>query len=202
MNLLALVGSPRKGKATDALIDRAIAGVQAADPACRVKKVYLIDQRIEFCRNCLACRDSTAAGPYVRCAIRDDMDVLSEDLLAADCLLLGSPIHMGFAPGLVTNFLERICWTFAKPTGKVLTLKGCPEPRGDKPRRAAIILTNGIVPPIYRRFCDQATPLIKDVFLLSLNSRLIGSLYAGAIELRGLDGYLDKAFRLGNRLAG
>lgn len=201
MNLLALVGSSRKGKATDTLVEAAVAGVRDADPDCRVKKVYLGDRRIEFCRGCLLCRDSADGGDCVRCAIRDDMDELSADLLASDLLLLGTPIHMGFAPGLVTNFLERICWTFGKPTGRVLGVKGCPEPRGSKTRRAGLILTNGIVPPLYRRLCDRATPLVKDIFARALNARLVGSLYAGAVESRGLDPYLDKARRLGARIA-
>jgi multimeric flavodoxin WrbA len=55
MNLLAVVGSPRKGKATDLLVDKAIAGAQAADPDCQVTKISLADHDIKFCRNCLAC---------------------------------------------------------------------------------------------------------------------------------------------------
>ena len=41
MEALAVVGSPRKGKSTDRLIDRAIEGVKSSLPDCNVKKLYL-----------------------------------------------------------------------------------------------------------------------------------------------------------------
>lgn len=40
MILLAIVGSPRKGKSTDTLVDQAIEGVKANAPDVRVKKVH------------------------------------------------------------------------------------------------------------------------------------------------------------------
>ena len=54
MNLLAIVGSPRKGKSTDTLVDKAIEGVKSKNPDCNVKKINLIEHNIKFCKNCLA----------------------------------------------------------------------------------------------------------------------------------------------------
>ena len=159
MNLLAIVGSPRKGKATDTLVDRAIEGARDVDKDVEVTKINLIDRDIKHCRNCLACRDSNKPGPVAKCAIRDDMDEIYERVLASDALVFGTPVHMGFATGLMTVFMERICWTFAKPEKRYLTIRGCPTPRDTKRRKAAILVTSGIVPPLYRRLCDQATPL-------------------------------------------
>ena len=45
MNLLAVVGSPRKGKSTDVLVDKAIEGAQSMSPDCYVKKLNLIEHR-------------------------------------------------------------------------------------------------------------------------------------------------------------
>jgi hypothetical protein len=201
MNLLAIVGSPRKGKATDTLVDKAIEGAKSKDPNCNVKKINLIEHDIKFCKNCLACRDSKTEEPVARCSIRDDMDSINEDVLKSDCLILGTPVHMGFATGIMMTFMERLCWTFGKPEGRVLTISGCPIPRSDKKRKAIIIITSGIVPPIYRRFCDDATRLIKGTIKDSLNARTVGDMYAGDIEHRGVDHYFDKAFELGKKLA-
>ena len=200
MDLLAIVGSPRKGKATDTLVDKAIDGVRSRAPGCRVKKINLIEHDIRFCRNCLACRDSQTQDPVARCAIRDDMDDISEDILRSDSLILGTPVHMGYATAIMMAFLERICWTFAKPERRILTLTGCPLPRSDKRRKAIIIVTSGVVPPIYRRFCDQATALIKGTIKDSLNAKTVGDMYAGDIEHRGVEYYFDKAFNLGKKL--
>jgi len=173
MNLLAIVGSPRKGKATDMLVDKAIDGVKSMSRHCLVKKINLIEQDIKYCRNCL---------------------------LDADCLILGTPVHMGFATALMTAFLERICWTFAKPEGKVLTISGCPTPRSDKKRKAAIIVASGIIPPMFRKLCDDAAPLMRQTLKDSLNAKTVGDLYAGDIEHRGVAHYLEKAFNLGRKL--
>ncbi|MCF8084721.1 MAG: flavodoxin family protein [Deltaproteobacteria bacterium] len=200
MNVLAIVGSVRKGKATDILVDKAIEGVTSGHLNCFVKKVNLIDYRIGYCRNCLTCRDSETKEPVAKCQIRDDMDFLNEDLLKSDSLILGTPVHMGFATAIMMTFLERICWTFAKPEKNILTLSGCPLPRSDKKRKAVIIVTSGIVPPIYRIFCDKATPLIRGTIRDSLNAKTIDSMYAGDIEHRGAEYYFDKAFNLGKKL--
>jgi hypothetical protein len=65
---------------------------------------------------------------------------------------------------------------------------------------SVIIVTSGIVPPIYRRFCDDATKLIKRTVKDSLNAETMGDMYAGDIEPRGVDYYFDKAFKLGRKL--
>jgi hypothetical protein len=128
------------------------------------------------------------------------MDHINEDLIKSDALLFGTPVHMGYATAIMMTFLERICWTFAKPEKKVLTMSRCPLPRSTKKRKSIIIVISGIVPPIYRRFCDEATSLIRQTAKDSLNSETVGDLYAGDIEHRGPEYYFDKAFRLGKKL--
>lgn len=201
MNLLAIVGSPRKRKATDTLVDRAIQGAESKLPNCNVKKLHLIDYDIQFCKNCLACRDSKTEKPVASCSISDDMDFVREDILKSDALIFGTPVHMGAATAIMMTFLERICWTFAKPEGKILSIRGCPVPRSNKTRKSIIIVTSGIVPPLFRRFCDDATSLIRQTAKDSLNAKTVGHLYAGDIEHRGVDYYFDKAFNLGTKLA-
>ena len=201
MNLLAIMGSPRKGKSTDLLVDKAIEGAKSKAPDCSVKKISLIDRNIQHCRNCLVCRDAKTSEPVTRCTIRDDMDEISVDILNSDALIFGTPVHMGYATGLMMCFLERICWTFAKPEKSYLTIRGCPLPRSDKKRKSITIVTSGVVPPMFKRFCNQAAPLIKGVIKDSLNARTVGELYAGDLEHRGVERYFDGAFRLGTRLA-
>lgn len=200
MNLLAMVGSPRKGKATDILVDRAIDGFRASARSARIKKINLIDHNINYCKNCLACRDSGTEEPLARCAVRDDMDGIAQDVLESDALIFGTPVHMGYPTAIMMTFLERICWTFAKPEGNVLTVYGCPTPRSTKPRKAVIIVTSGIVPPLFRLLCDDTTKLIKRTARDSLNAKTVASLYAGDIEHRGVAHYSDRAFQLGRKL--
>ncbi len=202
MNLLAIVGSPRKGKATDTLVDKAIEGVKSRDPDCSVKKIHLMDYNIEYCRNCLVCRDTKTDDPYVKCVIRDDMDIISEDLVKADALIIATPVHLGYATAVMTTFLGRMAWIFTKPEGRILTITGLPTvPRSKKKRRAIIIVPSGIIPPLYRRFCDWATPMIKATIKDTMNAKTVGDLYAGDIDHRGVEYYFGKAYKLGRRLA-
>jgi multimeric flavodoxin WrbA len=194
------VGSPRKGKATDTLVEKAIEGARFKDPDVIVKKIHLTDYDIKYCRNCLSCRDSKTEEEVARCTIRDDMDYLKEDLINSDSLIFGTPVHMAHVTAPMMTFLERICWTFAKPERNILTIKGCPLPRSDKKRKSAIIVVSGVVPPIYRRFCDDATPLIKATVKDALNAKNVGDVYAGDVEHRGVERYIDQAFNLGKKL--
>ena len=200
MNLLAIMGSPRKGKSTDLLVDKAIEGAKSKAPDCSLKKFNLIDYDIQHCRNCLVCRDAKTSEPVTRCTIRDDMDEIIVDILNSDALIFGTPVHMGYATGLMMCFLERICWTFAKPEKSYLTIRGCPLPRSDKKRKSITIVTSGVVPPMFKRFCNQAAPLIKGVIKDSLNAKTVGEMYAGDLEHRGVERYFDSAFKLGTKL--
>ena len=65
----------------------------------------------------------------------------------------------------------------------------------------AAILSSGIIVPLLRMFCDDATKLIKSTIGDSLNAKLIGTLYAGGVEKVGMDRYLERARKLGQKLA-
>ena len=201
MNLLAIVGSPRKGKATDTLVDKAIEGAKSIHSECNVIKVHLADQDISYCRDCLACWKSNTKGPVAKCAIRDDMDQINEEILKADHLIIGTPVHMAYASALMMTFLERICWTFAKPEKSYVLVKGCPTPRSEKKRKAIIIAVSGMIPSRYKRFCNAATPQISGVIIDSLNAETVGKLYAGDVWHVGVETYLDDAFKLGKKLS-
>ena len=202
MNVVAIVGSPRKGRATDRLVDEAIKGVKVKQPDCKVKKINLVDYNIQYCRNCLVCRDRETDAAYSECVIEDDMGRIYEELLGSDALILATPVHAGYPTALMMMFLERIIWPFGKPEKRYLNISGCPLPRSDKKRRAIIIVTSGIIPPLYRRFCDWATGCIKGIVRDSLKAKTVGNMYAGDLEHRGVDYYCDKAKRLGEKLVG
>ncbi len=200
MNLLAIIGSPRKGKATDSLVDKAIEGVLMKNSDASFKKIYLSDYEIKYCKDCLTCWKSDTEGPVAKCVISDDMDNINQDILKSDLLIMGTPIHMGYASALMMTFLERICWTFAKPAKNYIIVKGCPTPRSDKQRKAVITAVSGMIPQRYKKLCNWATPQIKGVIKDSLNAKTVGTLYAGDVWHKGVDHYFDKALKLGQKL--
>lgn len=199
MKLLSIIGSPRKGKANDQLVDKATEGAKSIHPNLEVNKIFLAEKHLEFCKNCMICRSNASAIPYAKCVIDDDMNDMMETIFQADLLIFSSSIHMGFPTAIMSNFLARICWTFSKPEGRVLNMHGIPVPRVDKKRKAVIILTTGLVPPIFKIVGGNAS-VIKTTSKTALNAKTIATLFAGAIETRGVELYYDKAIQLGKKL--
>ena len=198
MNILAIVGSYRKGRTIDTLVDKAIDGAQSASDIS-VNKLQLVEKHIEYCKNCMACRNDGESEGRAACVISDDMEAIYTMVDEADGYIFGTPVNMGNVTAVMKTFLERLCWVFAKPG--TWPLAGCPTPRTTRDKAAIIIVASGIVRPLLRRWCDDATPLIKSVCTCSLNAKVVGDLYAGAVEKRGTETYVDKAFKLGKRLA-
>jgi multimeric flavodoxin WrbA len=198
MKIVAIMGSYRKGKTIDALMDRAIEGAKEGCNAAEVEKICLIDKDIQYCRNCMVCRKDDPGKAIARCPIDDDMQELYPLLDEADAYIFGSPVNMGAVTAVMKTFLERICWVFARPGRR--PLKGCPEPRNKQSKKAIVVVSSGLITPLFRRWCDDVTPLIKSVCQCSLNAKLVGSLYAGAVEKRGIEFYADGAHKLGRKL--
>lgn len=198
MHIVAIMGSYRKGRTIDTLLDQAIAGAMAAQPDASVDKIVLVDRHIEYCRNCMTCRNDDPSKSIATCVIQDDMQSIYPLLNQADAYIFGTPINIGHETAIMKTFLERVCYVLAKP-GKY-PLEGCPTPRTTKKKKAIAIMSSGVVPPLLRMFCDSATTLIKEFCGCILNARLVGSMYAGAVEKRGVDVYAAKAYQLGRKL--
>lgn len=112
MNIIAISGSPRKHGNTATLLEHALEGAAAAVPAgqeAHTRLVHLYDLHYTGCRSCFACK--RLGGPsYGRCAVRDDLAPVLEDIAHADALILGSPLYFGDVSGQMRCFLERLCF--------------------------------------------------------------------------------------------
>jgi hypothetical protein len=146
----------------------------------------------------MVCRNDDPDKPRARCVIEDDMETLYPLIEQADAYIFGTPVNMGTLTAAMKTFVERTCWVFAKPGTR--PIDGCPTPRSTKPRQSIIIVSSGLVPPLLRRWCDDATSVLKSQCTDVLGAKVRGTLYAGAVEKRGVEHYLDRARRLGQRL--
>ncbi len=84
--LLILKGSPREKGNSAVLADRAAAG--AAEAGWEVESIYLQILDIRPCDGCDLCRENS-----VYCVIEDDMQAVYPKLIAADALILASPVY-------------------------------------------------------------------------------------------------------------
>jgi len=84
MNILALIGSPRKGSNTDLLVDEALKGAQ--DRGHSHNKIYLYNFEISPCIDCRKCKTDDCV-----CIIKDDMHLIYPKLEVADLIIFGTP---------------------------------------------------------------------------------------------------------------
>lgn len=115
MKIIAINGSPRKGKNTAIMLQTALDA--AAELGAVTELVELSDYHLKFCTGCNSCLRNTS------CAITDDDNqLLHEKLLAADGVILGSPCYFGNVSGIMKNFMDRTrCFHMVRPVlkGKV-----------------------------------------------------------------------------------
>ena len=93
-------GSPRK-EATHALVQAALLGAGSVAETS-TEYIPLAGKVISPCNGC---EDCLRAG---RCVIEDDMQSLYDRLLAADAIIIGSPVYFGGPSALCKAFLERV----------------------------------------------------------------------------------------------
>jgi multimeric flavodoxin WrbA len=91
IKVLAFAGSPRRHGNSETLLDWVLDGM-SADPDVVTEKIALTEADINPCRGCNACEKLN------KCIQRDGMDTVHDKIIAADIILLSSPIYcMGIA---------------------------------------------------------------------------------------------------------
>jgi multimeric flavodoxin WrbA len=86
IKVLAFAGSPRRHGNSETLLDWVLGGM-IADPDVAIEKIALTDANINPCRGCNACEKLN------KCVQRDGMDIYHDKIVAADVILLSSPIY-------------------------------------------------------------------------------------------------------------
>lgn len=116
MKVFAVSGSPHKGN-TEWILQKLLDNLERQ--GAEVELVLLRKQKVKCCLGCLTC----AAGGKERqgvCAVSDDMQAIYPKLLAADVIILGTPVYFYMLSGLLKNFLDRTCPIWTRLEGKKL----------------------------------------------------------------------------------
>jgi multimeric flavodoxin WrbA len=101
MNILALIGSPRKKGNTNILVDQILKGSE--EKGHTAQKLFLYDYDISPCIDCRTCK----RGDYV-CPLRDGMRELYPKIEDADLLLLGAPNYWYGPPAKMKLLIDRL----------------------------------------------------------------------------------------------
>lgn len=100
--VLILSGSPRKGGNSDLLCDRFLAGAQEAGH--QVEKIRLAEKNINYCTGCGVCLDKK-----MRCSQKDDMAEVLEKMVAADVIVMATPVYFYTMNGQMKTLIDRTC---------------------------------------------------------------------------------------------
>lgn len=99
-NILVVLGCGKRNGNTDQLADSFIQG--AIEVGHNVKKVFLGEKKIEFCRGCNACMIKG------QCVIKDDISIIYSDYNKCDMIVLASPLYYWTITGMLKTFIDRL----------------------------------------------------------------------------------------------
>jgi multimeric flavodoxin WrbA len=117
MHAIAISGSPRKKSNSEILLRRCLDGLGRQGIAGEL--VTLRDKTIKGCRACETCRKHQDK----RCNTRDDdFHPVFEKMLAADIIVVGSPVYFGSAAPELMALLDRAGYV-SKVNGGLLSRK-------------------------------------------------------------------------------
>jgi multimeric flavodoxin WrbA len=97
--VLVLSASPRKGGNSDLLCDQFLSGAQNAGN--QAEKIFLGDKKIGYCTGCGACNSSH------ECVQEDDMAEILEKMVAADVIVMATPVYFYTMNGQMKTFIDR-----------------------------------------------------------------------------------------------
>lgn len=113
MKAIGIVGSPRKAGNTEILTAHCLKAI--AEEGIETELIRLAGLDIRGCNACGYCFEHPG-----ECSIKDDLQAIHQKMLAADIIIVGSPVYYGAATALVRGLLERAGYTSrGKYAGKV-----------------------------------------------------------------------------------
>jgi hypothetical protein len=124
IHILGLVGSPRKGKNTDVLVEQVLSGARKS--GARTTKIYLNDLKIKPCQACV----KFPAPKF--CIFSDGMDKIYKLINTVDGIVLGTPAYYETVSSQTKLMIDRCnCLTRIRklPDGKLKFIHRIKKPK-------------------------------------------------------------------------
>jgi len=100
--IVIISSTPRKNGNSDILSDEFMRG--ASEAGHEVEKIRLSEKEINYCTGCCTC-----IGKPRKCVQHDDMNEILTKILAADVMVLASPVYFRSFNGQMKTFIDRVC---------------------------------------------------------------------------------------------
>ncbi|WP_292519136.1 flavodoxin family protein [Methanoculleus sp.] len=106
VKVLGISGSPRRHGNTETLLDAVLEGAREA--GADVEKIVLRQLDYGSCRGCNACHRTGV------CVIKDDLTIVFEKIIAADVLVVASPIYSMGITAELKGLIDRAQYFWAR----------------------------------------------------------------------------------------
>ncbi len=184
--VLALMGSPRKKKNTDELLEYLLEGIRKKDYS--IDKIYLADKQIYPCSGCDYC------GKVEGCVSKDDMNTIYDGFDNSDIIIVAAPIYFNSVNGLTKNLIDRCqkYWSLKYSLGK--------EYRRTEDRIGIFLATGGA--PFQHDQFNGSIP-VMDYFFKSINARYKGNYFVSNTDEEPVNKRLDvkeELIEIGNNI--
>ncbi|MBD3425803.1 MAG: hypothetical protein GF409_01070 [Candidatus Omnitrophica bacterium] len=188
MKALGILAGPRKGWASDQMLDKVLEGLK--DNGADVEKIHLYDLDIRHCTGCGSCTPD-------KCVIEDDHQMVLDKVASSEVVVFASPTYWSNVTSMAKAFIDRGGSLFE------MTSTG-PRRTADKPARVVLITSCGMPFPL-SHLLGTATGCIRamKVFFGRMNVK-IKTLYATGmldyLKSKPSRRQLEKAYRMGKCL--
>jgi multimeric flavodoxin WrbA len=168
--ILGIVGSPRKGSNSTALLEQILAGAEAEGAGVEVIEPAKLE--IAPCRACANCSRGGC------CNVKDDFQGVYDEILACDALVLATPVYFGAVSAQVKPLIDRCesFWTATYAQKDPLP----PAPSGRR-RQGVLIATAGQD----REIMFKGPRVTFEFLMRSMQGQVYGELCYGDLDERG-----------------
>ncbi|MFX1587180.1 MAG: flavodoxin family protein [Promethearchaeota archaeon] len=99
-----IVGSPRKNRSCNFLIDQAIEGIKSISSDYEIEKIQISDYNITPCNGCDQCLRPPNDCPLTE---NDDMNKLEEKIIGSSAILIAAPNYFGSVSSQIKVLIDR-----------------------------------------------------------------------------------------------
>jgi len=99
-NVVIISSSPRRHSNSERLCTEFMKGAEEAGN--KVELIRLREKKVNYCNACYACKK------LGRCVIDDDMNEIMDKLIAADVIVLATPVYFYSMSGQLKVFIDRL----------------------------------------------------------------------------------------------
>ncbi len=170
VQVLGISGSPRRNGNTELLIREFMRGTESGGH--KTELIILSELKISPCTSCGSCQKNG------KCIIIDDMQLMHEKLLQADCIVFASPIYFGGVSAQLKSFIDRCQTLWSR---KYILKQALISP--DRGKRSGYFISTAGTEGYIKVF-EGAILTVKAIFS-SLDIKYTGELLFEDIESKG-----------------